>query len=89
MAEKVLFSYVSKEDEDGISIEINKDDDFFTWDAAQPNCDCMMMFHPPFDFSADLHFDPTLMKRKEPNPRKTLSWLKSMYEDLYGEGDTD
>ena len=89
MAEKVLFSFVSKEDDESISIEINKDDDFFTWDAEQPNCDCRMMFHHPFDFSAELHFDPTFMKHKEPNPRKTLSWLKSMYEDLHGEGDTD
>lgn len=89
MTEKVLFSYVSKEGEDGIKIEISHDEDFFTWDEAQPHCGCMMFKDHLVDYTADLHAAPRFARYEESNPRNTLSWLKSMYEDLYGDGDSD
>jgi len=89
MAEKILFSYVSKEDDGGIKIEINKDEDFFTWGEMQSDCGCMIINDHLYDYTAELHAAPGFVRNRESNPRKTLSWLKSMYEDLYGDGDAE
>lgn len=89
MSEKVLFSYVSKKVEDGIKIEISHAEDFFPRGKVQSHCGCLMFNDHFVDFAADFVAAPGFLGHKESNPRKTLSWLRSMYEDLFGDSEFD
>lgn len=89
MTEKVLFSYVSKEVEGGVTIEISHGEEFFAWDGAQRTTMCGMFDDHLVDFTVDHHAAPRFGRHAESNPRKTLAWLKGMYEDFYGDGAID